>query len=54
MNDKNEVLTYDDYVKGVEKLTSEQQRHLIELLSIHLKNIPENKRKNIKLQSLVA
>jgi len=37
MNNKNNVLTYEDYVRGVDNLDPEQQLSLVELLSANLK-----------------
>lgn len=37
MSNKNNVLTYEDYVRGIDKLEPEQQLSLVELLSAKLK-----------------
>ena len=37
MSKKNDVLTYEDYVKGIDNLKPEQQLHLVELLTATLK-----------------
>lgn len=37
MDKKNNVLTYEDYVRGIDKLDPEQQLSLVELLSARLK-----------------
>jgi len=37
MSKKNNVLTYEDYVRGIDKLDPEQQLSLVELLSAKLK-----------------
>ena len=37
MSNKNNNLTYEDYVRGIDKLETEQQLNLVELLSAKLK-----------------
>lgn len=37
MSNKNDVLTYEDYVRGIDKLKPEQQLSLVELLSAKLR-----------------
>ena len=37
MSNKDNVLTYEDYVRGIDKLEPEQQLSLVELLSAKLK-----------------
>ncbi|MDZ7808282.1 MAG: hypothetical protein U5K71_14385 [Gracilimonas sp.] len=37
MSTKNNVLTYEDYVKGIDKLKPEQQLSLVELLTAKIK-----------------
>lgn len=37
MSKKNDVLTYEDYVQGIDKLKPEQQLSLIELLTAKIK-----------------
>jgi len=37
MSNKDDVLTYDDYVRGIDKLEPDQQLRLVELLSAKLK-----------------
>ncbi len=52
MSKKNEVLTYEDYLKGVGRLKPEQQRNLLELLSTHLKKHSEKPEKKHKITEL--
>jgi len=37
MSKKNDVLTYEDYVQGIDKLKPEQQLSLVELLTAKIK-----------------
>ena len=47
MNNKNNTLSYQDYVKGIEKLKPEEQLSLVSLISERLKErLPERKSKH--------
>ena len=37
MSKKNDVLSYEDYVQGIDKLKPEQQLSLVELLTANIK-----------------
>lgn len=52
MSKKNSVLTYEDYVRGIDKLEPEQQLSLVELLSAKLKKQIANKSGTHKLTEL--
>jgi hypothetical protein len=57
MSNKNDVLTYEDYVRGIEKLEPEQQLSLVKLLSAKLKKQlgrKSGKRKVTELDGLGA
>lgn len=57
MSNKNDVLTYEDYVRGIDKLEPEQQLSLVKLLSAKLKKQlvrKSGKRKVTELDGLGA
>lgn len=57
MSKKNDLLTYEDYVKGIDNLKPEQQLHLVELLTATLKKQfgrTSDKRKITELDGLGA
>jgi len=57
MSKNNNVLTYEDYVKGIDKLEPEQQLNLVELLTARLKKQigrKSGKRKISELEGLGA
>lgn len=52
MSRKHDNLTYDDYVRGVDKLEPEQQLRLVELLSTKLYKHIKKKKNNHKITEL--
>lgn len=57
MSNKDNVLTYEDYVRGIDKLEPEQQLRLVELLTAKLKKQlgrKSGKRKITELDGLGA
>jgi hypothetical protein len=52
MSRKHDNITYDDYVRGVDKLEPEQQLRLVELLSSKLYKHIRKKNKSHKITEL--
>jgi hypothetical protein len=52
MSNKDDVLTYEDYVRGIDKLKPDQQLRLVELLSAKLKKQPGRKPGKHKITEL--
>ena len=52
MSRKHDHLTYDDYIRGIDKLEPEQQLRLVELISAKLYQQIKNKRNGHKITEL--
>ena len=52
MENKNNFLTYDDYVKGIQKLKPEEQLSLVEIISAQLKKSFRRKARQHRITEL--
>jgi hypothetical protein len=52
MSRKHDNITYDDYIRGIDKLEPEQQLRLVELISAKLYQQIKNKKNGHKITEL--